>query len=426
MEKFINGQESNQKLISYLAARIELLTNEAKIYSEIAGLEDEVKDIGNNKFVKSEKYEEYELLSQLNGFIGFEKNPAEDTYEFKGFKYPQGKDDIKVSIFVSKENALKISKMGDKLERVLGVRLPAELYLLKYKDDNMPGLDYKMPEPKTADKDRTAYETDLENYYKNHGVTKEANPTLGFRKPYPHEKINGRNGAPEMTDIPQEGYYTAVTEEINTKVNDMEHGDPGLQPGESQPITGVDLPLGQKIGRGLLRFKNFMTDKDVHKKFLKGLAIVGIGAAVVSLFATKPILALSIAAGAGVGYVGTKLLAPGGVKAWKAAKKKLKEWLFGPELTNDPQQPQPEPEPTMTPEQINERIEQLQLEKFRLEQENIQIDEALGRINEGDPQKAQLEQRKLQNNNRLASIEEEISSLLFNHDQERTTGGPRR
>ena len=321
MEKFINGKDSNKKLISYLGTRMQLLINEAKIYSEIAGLEDEVVDIGNNTFVKKEKYAEYGLLSELNSYISFEKNPAEDTYEFKGFKYTQGTDEKKVSIFVSKENALKISKMADSLESILGVRLPAELYLLKYKDDNMPGLDYKMPEPKTADKDRTAHEAQLESYYQSHGVSKEADPTLGFRKPYPHEKMNGRNGTPEITDVPQEGYYTAVTEEINARVNDMEHGNPGLQPGETQPITGVDLPLGQKIGRGLLRFKNFMTDKEVHSKFLKTLAIVGVGAAVVALFASKPILALSIAAGAGVGYVGGKFLYPAGSKAWKSAQK---------------------------------------------------------------------------------------------------------
>lgn len=423
MENFINGKDANKKLITYLGIRMQSLINEAKIYSEIAGLEEEVVKVGDDVFIRKEKYAEYGLLSELNSYISFEKNPSEDTYEFKGFKYTQGTDEKKTTIYVSKENALKISKMADSLESILGVRLPAELYLLKYKDDNMPGLDYKMPEPKTADKDRTAHEAELERYYQAHGVNKEADPTLGFRKPYPHEKINGRNVAPEITDVPQEGYYTAVTEEINTRVNDMDHGDPGLQPGETQPITGVDLPLGQKIGRGLLRFKNFMTDKEVHSKFLKTLAVVGVGAAVVALFASKPILAVSIAVGAGVGYVGGKFVYPAGSKAWKSAKKKIKEWLFGPDLTNEPQEPQPEPEPTMTPEQINERIEQLQIEQYRLQQENIQIDEAAKKLPEGDARRIQLEQKMNQNNQRLNSIQEEISSLLYNHDEEHTRGG---
>lgn len=427
MENFINGKESNKTLISYLSTRMELLINEAKIYSEIAGLEDEVVDIGDSKFVKKEKEEEYSLLSELHSYISFDKDPAEDTYEFKGFKYTQGTDEKKVSIFISKENALKLSKRADKFESILGVKLPAELYLLKYKDGNMPGLDYKMPEPKTANKDRATHEAELESYYRAHGVTKEADPTLGFRKPYPHEKINGRNGAPEMTDIPQEGYYTSVTEEINRRVNDMDQGEPELQPGDPQVITGVDQTLGRKIGNGLLRFKNFMTDKDVHKKFLKSLAIVGVGAAVVALFASKPVLAVSLAVGGGLGYVGTKLLVPSGVKAWKAAKKKLKEWLFGPELTNDPQQPQPEPTetPSLTPEQIAARSEQLQLEVFRLEQENVQIDEALAKTTD-EAKKAQLQQKKAQNLQRINSIQEEMSSLLYNHDQEVNLGGPRR
>ena len=121
MENFINGKEVNKKLITYLGIRMQSLIKEAKIYSEIAGLEEEVVEVGDGVFIRKEKYAEYGLLSELNSYISFEKNPSEDTYEFKGFKYTQGTDEKKTTIYVSKENALKISKMADSLERNLKI-----------------------------------------------------------------------------------------------------------------------------------------------------------------------------------------------------------------------------------------------------------------------------------------------------------------
>ena len=80
VENFINGKEVNKKLITYLGIRMQSLIKEAKIYSEIAGLEEEVVEVGDGVFIRKEKYAEYGLLSELNSYISFEKNPAEETF----------------------------------------------------------------------------------------------------------------------------------------------------------------------------------------------------------------------------------------------------------------------------------------------------------------------------------------------------------
>lgn len=429
MENTINGLTLNQKVIKHLKSKKEMMYREAKFYSENVDFIDQVEKTADENFVKKEQIEQHKYLVLLEQYLSFDKEDPANVYEFKGFKYNKSPgDEVKTTIFLKKEHALNISRFADKFEQLLGVRLPAELYLLKYKDDNMPGLDYKAPEPKVAKDKPEEHEQKLERHYEAHGVHKTPDTATDFRQAYPHEKINGRNGTAEMTDVPQDGYFTTTAEEHSKAKLNAGVGPEGLGRGQKSRVTGTDKDLGRRIGKGILDTKNFLTDKENHKTALKALAVVGIGAGVISLFATKPILAVAIAAGAGGGYLISKFGLPLGSKLYKSVKKKLGEWLFGPELQKPPSE---------TPEQIAEKLSKLQEEEYvkteeiRIYQEQIDFLKAqIARLPKDDPKVEQYtkeiqarEQAIKANTTRLAEIKKDVAAMLFKHDNELSGGG---
>lgn len=421
MENNINGKTQNKIMLKYLDARLNLMFREAKIYADNTALIDQVEQIDEDKFIQKERREEFDLLNELTSYLSFEKEDPTNTYEFKGFEYPlnlDGTNKKKTTIFVSKENALKISAKADKFESVLGVRLPVELYLLKYKDTNMPGLDYAAPEPKTADKTRAQHEQELEAYYQGHGVNKEPNTVNNFRQAYPHEKINPRGENPEMTNVAQEGYYSSTVEELAAAEFEMEHGEPGLQPGEESPVVN-SIPLGQRFRQ----LKNFLSEPGVKKKFLKALGIVGLGAVTIGLFQASPLLAVTILGGTAGGFLAGKTAIPGIAKLGKSIKKKIKDWWLGPEITQEEPQHQ---EPTMTPEEINARIEELQIEIFGLEEEMRILREEINLLPDGDPAKATKQQEFAAKEAQIRAKQNEVTAILQRNDQEHNVGGPRR
>ena len=421
MENNINGKTQNKIMLKYLDARLNLMFREAKIYADNTALIDQVEQIDEDKFIQKERREEFDLLNELTSYLSFEKEDPANTYEFKGFEYPlnlDGTNKKKTTIYVSKENALKISAKADKFENVLGVRLPVELYLLKYKGTNMPGLDYEAPEPKTADKSRADHETALENYYKAHGVNKEANPANNFRQAYPHEKINPRAENPEMTEFVQEGYYSSTVEELAAAEFEMEHGDPGLQPGEESPVVN-SVPLGQRFRQ----LKNFLSEPGVKRKLIKTLGIVGLGAVAIGLFQAAPAVTAVALGSLGGGALIAATAGPGLIKLGRSIKKKIKDWWLGPEITQEtPQQP----EPTMTPEQINARIEELQIEIFGLEEEIRILTEEINLLTDGDPVKAKKQRELIAKQSQIRTKQNEVTSILQRNDQEHNLGGPRR
>lgn len=425
MENTINGKEKNRALLSFIEIRRNKLFRDAKKYAEDKSLADQVEKIDDDLFVEKEKKEELDLLTELHSYLSFEKEDPANTYEFKGFEYSftfdgtfDGTNPKRTTVYINKENALKISKKADKFENILGVRLPVELFLLKYKGTNMPGLDYEAPSPKTADKTPEQHEAELEKYYKDHGVDKEQDEVNGFRKPYPHEKIDCRGDKPTIGTVGQRGYYADTVETLAAEELEMEHGEPGLEPGEEQPIK-KSVPLGQRF-RAL---KNFFSDENVKKKFKKGLGIVGLGAGAIALLHANPMITSIVLAGAGIGVLAGKFVVPKIKKAWRKIKTKIHNWWMG---TGETKEEPKEKKPTLTPEQINARIEQIQLEIFEIEGQIESLEDEISILPENDPQIVEKQNQIAELRNQIKAKQKEIPEMFHTNDQEHTTGGPRR
>ena len=447
-DSFVNGKELNKQIIEDIKKRIKRLFETAKPLAELENAEESVDKIDDENYVKKEDKEEYDILMTLLQYLEFEKEKDEDVYEFKGVEYKTESDSKKTTIYVKKENAITLSKLATKYEDVLrrsnskpddkkmSIKFPIELLSLKYSDQNMPGLDYKAPEPKLASQSNQDYEDGLNTYYESHGITREADEVTEFRKPYPHEKINYRKDTPEITNVATNGYYSSIVEELAARDLGGEHGEPGLDPGEEEPIIGTDLPLGRRIGETYLNLRNILRSKTFHSKMVKGLAIVGLGAGAILCLKASPIITLMFAAGIGGGALGIKYVLPPVQKGYNAIKKKLKEWLFGPQLTETPEPtPSPreaeeeeleDPVTSMTSEEINTRIEEINAEATILEQKIHDLTEEIKGMDDTDPEKANKQSELAAKRQELRVKYSEISSLLHAHDEEHSMGGPRR
>lgn len=447
-DSFVNGKELNKQIIEDIKKRIKRLFETAKPLAELENAEESVDKIDDENYVKKEDREEYDILMTLLQYLDFEKENAEDVYEFKGVEYKTESDSKKTTIYVKKENAITLSKLATKYEDVLrrsnskpddkkmSIKFPIELLSLKYSDQNMPGLDYKAPEPKLASQSNQDYEDGLNTYYESHGITREADEVTEFRKPYPHEKINYRKDTPEITNVATNGYYSSMVEELAARDLGGEHGEPGLDPGEEEPIIGTDLPLGRRIGETYLNLRNILRSKTFHSKIVKGLAIVGLGAGAILCLKASPIITLMFAAGIGGGALGIKYVLPPVQKGYNAIKNKLNEWLFGQQLTATPEQPPSpreeeeeeleDPVTSMTSEEINARIEEINAEATILEQKIHDLTEEIKGMDDTDPEKANKQSELAAKRQELRVKYSEISSLLHTHDEEHSMGGPRR
>lgn len=451
MENNINGKELNKKFINAIKRRRKKLFESAQPFIETSNADEVVEKIDDTNYIKKEDREEYDILMTLLTYVEFDKHPAEDAYEFKGLEYKSGKRTNRTSIFVSKENALKISKLAndyeDKLKRSnsnpddmkMSIKFPVELLLLKHKGTNMPGLDYEAPEPKTAAQSDEEYEEGLETYYGAHGVARTDNEVNGFREAYPHEKVNYRQDPPVMSNVTQTGYYEETVREIAAQDLGAEHGDPGLEPGEEQPITGTDRGLGRRIGDGLLNLRNLFKSDTLPKKLCKCAVIAGLGYTAVSCLIANPGVTLMVAGGVVAIGATAGFLFPKVKKGYNAIKKKIKEWLFGKQLTNDPQgggnggngggnnggtDPEPDPvEPTMTPEEITNRIAELNNDINQLEREIAGLTAEIDALSDDAPEKAaKIAERDAKRNEYRTKLNE-VSALLHQHDVEHSRGG---
>lgn len=438
-ENIVNGKESNKRFLEAIKRRRTKLFEDAKPFAESSNAADVVEQIDDENFVKKEDKEEYDILMTLMSYLDFEKEPAENTYEFRGLEYKSGNNSYRTTIYLSKENALKVSKLAndyeDKLRRnnsnaddmKMSIKFPVELLLLKYKGTNMPGLDFEAPEPKTAAQTRKEYEKSLDTYYEGHGVTKEFDEDASFRTAYPHEKVNYRVNPPEMTNVTQNGYYEETVRDLTTQTFDLDHDEPGLEPDQEEPIVGTDRPLGRRIGDAYLNMKALFQSPTLKSKLLKGLVIAGLGIGAVACLKANPIITVMLAAGVGGGLLGIKYVLPPVQKGYNAIKKKIKEWLFGPELTNDPQGGNndgdtEEPE-TMTPEQLTARTEEIQREIQAIDADIARLTEEMNNLPEGSPERAAKEAEIAAKNREKRAKLAEVSALLHNYDAEHSRGG---
>lgn len=463
MENNINGKEVNKKFINAIKRRRKKLFEDAKPYITTSNAADVIEKIDDDNYIKKEDREEYDILMTLLSYVEYKEEDKANVYEFKGLEYKSGNRTNKTSIFVTKENAMKISRLAndyeDKLkrsnnadDRKMSIKFPVELLMLKYQGQNMPGLDYAAPEPKLASQTEEEYDEGLKTYYEGHGHATAQSTVIDYREAYPHERVNYRVDPPVITNVIQNGYYDARAAELAANDLGAEHGDPGMEPGEEQPIVGTDRTLGRRIGDGLLNLKNLFKSDSFNKKagksIAKGIMIAGLGITAVSCLMANPGATLLIAAGAAVVVGGSKLIFPKIGKGFKAIKKKIKEWLFGPELTQNPPQggnggnggngggttPPPtgdpvepdEPDVTMTPEEINNRIHELNNECIQLRGQIDALNAEIDALDDSDPEKANkiAERTRLQNEYRVKL--NEVTALLHQHDVEHSAGGPRR
>ena len=371
-------------------------------------------------------------------YVSFKKAEEENLYEFRGLEYKSGSDSHRTTIYLSKENALKVSKLANDYEAKLArsnsnpddmkmsIKFPVELLLLKYKGTNMPGVDYQAPEPKRASQSTKEYESELETYYREHGVEKEYDEDASFRTAYPHEKVNYRNKPPQMTNVTQNGYYEEIVRNVNSNDLDLEHDDPGLEPGERRRIIGTDKPLGRRIGDAYLNIKNIFKSDTMKGKFKKALIVAGLGIGALACLKASPIITVMLAAGVGGGLLGIKYVLPPVQRAYKAFKKKIKDWLYGPEITNEPPEGEVEPEQEedlMTPEELNNRISTLQTEINAIEAEINNLTNEINGLAEGSPER-QNKEKELANKKVLYKSKlTEISALIHNYDVEHSKGG---
>ena len=244
---------------------------------------------------------------------------------------------------------------------------------------------------------------------------------------------------PVITNVVQNGYYDTRVAEIAANDLGAEHGDPGMEPGEEQPVVGTDRQLGRRIGDGLLNIKNLLKSKTLPEKLGKATVIAGLGYTAVSCLIANPGVTLLVAAGATVAAGGAGLIFPQVKKGYNAIKKKVKEWLFGPELTETPPQggngggttPPAEdpivtevPEPTMTPEELNDRIISIQAEIATLESELAQLNTDIAALPDGDEKNAKLAEQTQKRNEYRVKLNQ-VSALLEQYDRQHDAGGPR-
>lgn len=464
MENNINGKELNKKFINSIKRRRKKLFEDAKPYITTSNAEDVIEKIDEENYIKKEDREEYDILMTLLSYLEYKNEPKENCYEFKGLEYKSGTRTNKTSIVVTKDNALKISRLANDYEEKLkrsnsnpddkkmSIKFPVELLMLKYQGQNMPGLDYAAPEPKLASQTDEEYDAGLKIYYDGHGVETTQSTLIDYREAYPHEKINYRQDPPEITNVIQNGYYTATAEQRAENDLGNGHDDPGMEPGEEQPVVGTDRGLGRRIGDGILNIKNLFKSDTFHKKtgkiVGKSIMIAGLGITAVSCLMANPGVTLLVAAGAGIAIGGGKLLFPPIKRGYNAIKKKIKEWLFGPELTNNPptggnggnggngENPTPPtgdngtPEPdepeeqTMTPEELNNRIAELNNDITRIEGELATLNAEIANLPDGDEKNAKMQEQTQKRNEYRVKLNE-VTALLHQYDREHTTGGPR-
>lgn len=455
MENIIKGKEANATFIESIEKRITKLFEDAKPYTTTSNAEDVIEKIDDENYIKKEDKEEFDILMTLLSYVEYKEEPKENVYEFKGLEYKEGDKTVKTSIFVSKENALKISRLAndyeDKLKRSnanedmkMSIKFPIELLMLKYQGQNLPGLDYGAPEPKLASQTDDEYDASLKTYYDGHGVETKADETTEYREPYPHEKFNYRVEPAEATSVVQNGYYTERVAEIAENALGAEHGDPGLEPDEEQPIVGTDRGLGRKLGDAILTVKNIFKSKELPKKICKWGVLGVLGYTAVSCLVTNPAVTLLIAGGVTVVAGGARLIFPKVKKGINAIKKKVKEWLFGPELTQNPPTGRPpvtnpptggteeepeEPTPTeetetLSVEEINDRIAELQTEITEIKEQQAQLSAQIESLPDGEEKIQKIaELKKLLAKEKVRTLE--VASLLHQYDLEHNAGGPR-
>ena len=214
----LNSLEANKKLREILDEEIEKLLEAGKTSKE-SDVEEGIKilDPESGKCILEADEDKYNALNLFQELTDFEKTGTNQLYEFPGMSI----GGITTKLILPKGKFQKIAELGKRLEEDLsfiGLKLPSQIYQFTKENfgKNLPGKDFPAPEPKTVEMSNDDYEAYLEEYYKTHGIEKEEDEAA-FRRKYPHEKIDYREGLKEKKDFSNEYYTEQVAEHAKGK-----------------------------------------------------------------------------------------------------------------------------------------------------------------------------------------------------------------
>ncbi len=206
METF-DADKINKVLFDTLANEIEEMCKKADRIAE-SGVTEGIKVIDPDLGIRILESDDskFDALVRLQEILKFKDVKENELYEFPGMKIK----DTNMTLYIPMSKVEKVAEMGEYFERELSdmrLKFPTQIYQFKKenKGKNLPGKDFPPPLPKTKEMTNDQYEKYLEEYYKDHGVTREKDAT-SFRRPYPHEKIDYQEGNKEKEGFTNEYY----------------------------------------------------------------------------------------------------------------------------------------------------------------------------------------------------------------------------
>lgn len=198
----------NAKLINAITKEIEELFKIGKSTHDL-GKDDDLKDIdGIGKYILLTDEEKYDALQRLGELTKFKNVTGDKLYKLNGLTMKIGGKNTTIPLILPIDKFEKLAEQAEFLEhklKDLNLKFPSQLFQFKkeYKGKNMPGKDFQPPLPQSFEMSDEEYEKYLETYYKTHGVDKKPDG-IAFREPYPHERINYREGNEEKEEFTNE------------------------------------------------------------------------------------------------------------------------------------------------------------------------------------------------------------------------------
>lgn len=374
------GRKLNNRFLENIDKQREKLLENGQNESLLSG---NVIDVSgdNTAFVKEDEKDIYDAINNLKSYLEFNTFSFDETYEIPGVKIKENNAQVKVNLYIRKEDIGKIAEEAEKFESLLGIELPAQIYQFKskYQKININGELDDIPRPKLMSETSDQYEEYLANFYSNHNIEPTPNANGVGREAYPHEQIDFKVNNSINENFRSEYYLDYIRgehlrilwpghnrDESQTNNNQPQRRNNRIEDDDELTVRESDeiekTPLGQKIGAGLTSFENFFKSGSNWQKIKTG----AIGALLVSggafLVYSSPVAAL-VTGGAILGGVA---LGKGLKKAGKFLSNKLKNFLYGEKIektddedkdldhdhepTRKPTRQQEPPQPSSSPE----------------------------------------------------------------------------